>query len=108
MRDQCNKYKTIMKDIHMHKSEFVDYIATKHKITKLEAEKIVSIFSESITSALKEKQDVNITGFGKFYPQKVAARTGRNPRTGATIQIASYVQPKFSCGSKLKAACNKD
>ncbi|MBP7190444.1 MAG: HU family DNA-binding protein [Rickettsiaceae bacterium] len=91
----------------MHKSEFTDYIAAKHKITKVEAERIINIFSDSITSALAEKNDVNITGFGKFYPQKVEARTGRNPQTGKPIQIAAYVHPKFSCGSKLKEACNK-
>jgi DNA-binding protein HU-beta len=56
----------------------------------------------------KQKQKgITLVGFGSFSVSKVAARSGRNPRTGAAIQIAEYNQPKFKVGQKLKDACNK-
>ena len=90
----------------MNKGEFVDYIAQHQNITKVEADKIINIFSGSITSALSEGNEVILIGFGKFYSSKVAARSGRNPKTGQPLQIQAYVQPKFSAGEKLKSACN--
>lgn len=45
-------------------------------------------------------------GFGHFSTTKIAARVGRNPRTGETLQIKAYTQPKFKVGQKLKDACN--
>lgn len=90
----------------MNKQEFIDYIADKHDCSKVEAEKIINIFSSSVTSALSEKKEVVLVGFGKFYTTQVEGRTGRNPKTGAALKIDAYVQPKFSSGSKLKEACN--
>ena len=60
----------------------------------------------SITSALKSGGDVRIVGFGTFSVANRAATTGRNPRTGETIQIKASKQPKFKAGSPLKDAVN--
>ena len=64
-----------------------------------------SIFDE-ITSALKGGDEVKIAGFGSFSVASRAARAGRNPRTGETIQIAASKQPKFKAGKALKEAVN--
>ncbi|BFD46236.1 MAG: HU family DNA-binding protein [Rickettsia endosymbiont of Sergentomyia squamirostris] len=90
----------------MHKGEFIDYIANQQNCTKVEAEKIINTFTNAVTSILAEGKDVILIGFGKFYSSKVAARAGKNPRTGQPIKIEAYIQPKFSAGEKLKSACN--
>lgn len=92
----------------MNKGEFVEYIAKQHSCSKVDAEKTINMFTESVTSALGEEKDIVLVGFGKFFSSKVAARAGRNPKTGAPLNIEAYVQPKFSAGEKLKSACNKD
>ncbi len=91
----------------MNKQEFIDYISNKHSCTKIEAEKTINMFSESVTSLLAKGQEITLIGFGKFYGAKIEARTGRNPKTGATLKIDAHVRPKFSAGKKLKDACNK-
>jgi DNA-binding protein HU-beta len=88
----------------MNKSEFEKYIAKQHSITQKEADKIINMFTSSIKSALSEGKEVSLTGFGQFSVSEVAARAGRNPRTGDTIQIPSYKQPRFKVGKKLKEA----
>lgn len=90
----------------MHKKEFVDYIAKQHDVTKVEADRIIGIFVSSIIGVLSKGDEVNLIGFGGFYTSPVAAREGRNPKTGASLKIEAYVQPRFAAGSKLKAACN--
>ncbi len=91
----------------MNKSEFVSYIAENHQITKTEAIKIIDMFTESVTSALKSKEDiVQLIGFGSFSVSNIAARSGHNPRTGETITIPARRHPKFKAGQKLKDACN--
>ena len=90
----------------MNKSEFKKYMATENSITQDEASNIIEIFTSSVMSALREGQEVSLIGFGKFYVSEVAARAGRNPRTGEAIQIASYKQPRFKVGQKLKDAVN--
>lgn len=91
----------------MNKGNFVSYIADKHKCTKAEAERVIDMFTSSVIGALGKGEDVSLVGFGSFSVSKVKARPGRNPRTGATIQIKAYNQPKFKVGQKLKDACNK-
>jgi len=65
------------------------------------------MFVNSVISALGSGEEVSLVGFGKFSVSKVKARKGRNPRTGETIEIKAYNQPKFKVGQKLKDACNK-
>ena len=90
----------------MNKSEFIDHIAQEHGCSKVEAEKVINAFTKSVTSALGAGEEVTLIGFGKFSTSQVAARQGRNPQTGKPLNIAAYVQPKFSAGKELKDACN--
>jgi len=90
----------------MNKAELMNHISDEHAITKLEAEKVIDRFTGSIVSALRKGKEISIMGFGNFSVSKVAARDGRNPRTGETIQIAAYNQPRFKVGQKLKNAVN--
>lgn len=91
----------------MNKHEFIDHIASQHGCTKKEAEKAIDIFTSSVIDAMKEGKEISLVGFGNFSINKVAARKGRNPRTGEALKIAAYNQPKFKVGQKLKDACNK-
>ncbi len=90
----------------MNKGNFVSYIADKHNCTKAEAERVVDMFTSSVIGALGDGNDVSLVGFGSYSVSQVAARPGRNPRTGETIQIKAYKQPRFKVGQKLKDACN--
>ena len=91
----------------MNKSEFITHIADQHQCTKVDAEKAIDMFTSSVIDAMGQGKEISLLGFGSFTVSKVAARTGRNPRTGAELKIAAYNQPKFKVGSKLKEACNK-
>ena len=95
-----NRYKT------MNKGEFVKHLATQHSITQEEANKAIDMFTSSVTSALAGGDEVSLVGFGNFSVSKVESRPGRNPKTGETIQIKAYNQPKFKTGQKLKDAVN--
>ena len=90
----------------MNKSEFVSFIAENENITKVEADKIIDIFTKNVTQALGSDREVQLIGFGGFSVSNIKARDGRNPQTGAAIKISAYQQPKFKAGQKLKDACN--
>ena len=90
----------------MNKSELIDHIAQEHGCTKADAERAVNMFTGSVTSALGKGEEIALVGFGTFYASKVAAREGRNPKTGAALKIAARTQPKFRAGKTLKDACN--
>ncbi len=90
----------------MNKAEFIDHIASQHNCSKTEAEKIINVFTSSVISAVADKKDITLIGFGKFYTSRVEAREGRNPKTGTPLKIPAYTQAKFSAGEKLKSACN--
>jgi DNA-binding protein HU-beta len=91
----------------MNKAEFITYIANKYQCTKVEAEKAIDMFTSSVIDAMGQGKEIFLVGFGNFSIGKVAARTGRNPRTGASLNIAAYNQPKFKVGQKLKDAVNQ-
>ena len=88
----------------MTKQEFVDKVATKSGLTRRDAGKAVEAMLDSITEALKSRQDVSFTGFGKFSTSDRAARQGVNPRTKEKVTIPAATVPKFSAGSALKSA----
>ncbi len=90
----------------MNKNEFVDRVADLAGMTKADAGRAVDAVFDAITEALKKNDDVRLVGFGTFSVAKRAAREGRNPRTGETIQIKASNQPKFSAGKGLKDALN--
>ena len=90
----------------MNKQEFITHIANQHDCTKVEAEKAIDMFTSSVIDAMGQGNEISLIGFGNFSVNKVAARSGRNPRSGEPIQIKVYNQPKFKTGKKLKDACN--
>ena len=91
----------------MNKAEFTTHIANQHKCTKVEAEKVIDMFTSSVIDALGEGKEISLIGFGNFSVNKIAARSGRNPRTGEALKIAAYNQPKFKVGQKLKDVVNQ-
>ena len=88
----------------MNKTELVAAISDKVKMSKKDAEAFVTAFTETITKELKKGGKVSLVGFGTFEVSKRAARTGRNPQTGAEIKIAASKAPKFKAGKALKDA----
>ena len=90
----------------MNKSELMDAIAKSADIAKVSAGDALDATLSAIRSALKKGQSVTLVGFGTFKVAKRAARTGRNPRTGAAIKIKAAKVPKFSAGKALKVAVN--
>ena len=88
----------------MNKTELVEFIATQADLSKAKAAEAVDAFVEAVTTSLKKGKDVTLVGFGTFTISKRAARTGRNPQTGATIKIAASKAPKFRPGKSLKDA----
>lgn len=88
----------------MTKAEFVDKLAAKSGLTKKDAAAVCDAFVEVVTESLKKGEDVQFTGFGKFYVQKREARQGINPQTKAKIKIKATKVPKFSAGLSLKNA----
>ena len=90
----------------MNKNEFIDRVADMADMSKSDAARAVDAVFDAISEALKNGDDVRLVGFGTFSAAKRAAREGRNPRTGETIQIAASIVPKFSPGKGLKEALN--
>lgn len=86
----------------MTKADFVDKLAAKSGLTKKDAAGVVDAFVDVVTEALKKGEDVQFTGFGKFYVQKRQARQGINPQTKKTITIPASRVPKFTAGLALK------
>lgn len=89
----------------MNKQDIVEAVLKEAGLcTKKEAQKAVETVFDSITKTLKRGEEAGITGFGTFKAVKVAARIGRNPKTGQKIQIPASVRPKFKAGKGLKEA----
>jgi DNA-binding protein HU-beta len=88
----------------MNKSELIDAIAKSADISKAAAGRALDATVEAIKKSLKNGELVTLVGFGTFYVSKRAARTGRNPRTGAALKIKAAKIPKFRAGKGLKDA----
>ena len=86
----------------MKKAEFVAKIAEKSGLTRKQAEMAVAAFTQTVAEALKEGDKVQLTGFGTFEVKDRPARSGRNPATGETIEIAASKAPVFKAGKGLK------
>jgi DNA-binding protein HU-beta len=91
----------------MNKSELVAKIAEGADITKASADVALNVTVEAIIKAVTKGEKVQLVGFGTFGSGKRAARTGRNPATGATIKIAAAKTVKFTAGKAFKDAVNK-
>lgn len=92
--------------MNMNKTEMIDYIAEKADISKAAAQRALDATVDSIQQALAKGGMVTLVGFGTFYVGDRAARTGRDPRTGNTIEIKAAKVPKFRAGKALKDALN--
>ncbi len=90
----------------MNKNDLIAKVADRAGISKSDAGNAVDAVVDSIQAALVSGDEVRIIGFGTFSVTRRAATTGRNPRTGETIQIAASNQPKFKAGAPLKQAVN--
>lgn len=91
----------------MNKAELVAAVAEKTALSKKDSEKAVNAAFEAITAALVGGDKVQLVGFGTFEVRERAARTGRNPQTGAEIKIAASKQPAFKAGKAFKDAVAK-
>jgi DNA-binding protein HU-beta len=90
----------------MNKAELIESVAARAGLTKTDAGSAVDAVFDSIESALSRGDSVSLIGFGTFSVSNRAARIGRNPRTGETIQIAASRAAKFKAGKGLKDAVN--
>ena len=90
----------------MNKADLIEQIAQAAEISKSAAERAVDALVGAVTSRLRKDEMVTLVGFGTFYAGKRAARVGRNPRTGAELQISAARLPKFRAGKALKDAIN--
>ena len=91
----------------MNKTEFVEQIAQKTDLSRRDAEQAVEATLQTIEEELARGSEISLTGFGKFHVADRSARTGRNPQTGAPIEIKASRVPRFSAGSKLKQVVNR-
>ena len=92
----------------MTKTELIDGLSNKLGVNKAEAEKAINIILEDIVLALRQGERVNISGFGTFSVSSRKPRTGRNPKTGESIQIAASRSAKFKAGKQLKDSLNEE
>lgn len=90
----------------MTKAELITSVAEKSGLTKKASAAAIDAFTASVTDALKAGDKVQLVGFGSFDVVERAARTGRNPQTGDSIQIPASKAPKFKAGKALKEAVN--
>ena len=90
----------------MNKQDLVAHVADAAGLSKADATKAVDSVIDGITDSLKRGNEVRLVGFGTFAVANRAASKGRNPRTGAPIDIPASKQPKFKAGKALKDAVN--
>jgi len=90
----------------MNKSDLVEKMAEAADISKSAATRALDGLTDAITEGLKQGETVSLVGFGTFTVRERAARTGRNPQTGASIEIAASKTPSFKAGKALKDAIN--
>ena len=91
----------------MTKADLIEGLANKLGLNKGEAERAVNIVLDDVINALKQGERVNISGFGTFSVSTRQARTGRNPKTGESIQITASRSAKFKAGKQLKDSLNE-
>ena len=90
----------------MNKADLIDAVAEDAGLSKTLASAAVDAVVDNITSSLKKGDQVTLIGFGTFVVRNRAARSGRNPQTGETIQIKAAKVPAFKAGKALKDAVN--
>ena len=90
----------------MNKTELVAAMAEKAELSKKDSEKALKAFIDVVSEELQKGEKIQLVGFGTFEVSERAARTGKNPQTGAEIKIAASKAPKFKAGKALKDAVN--
>ena len=88
----------------MNKAQLIEAIAAKSELSKKDAEEALNAVVDAIKEALKAGDKVQLVGFGTFAVKARAARTARNSKTGATIEVAAAKVPTFAAGKALKDA----
>ena len=91
----------------MNKSELTAIVAEKAGLTKKDADNAVNAFVDAVTEGLVKGEKIVLVGFGSFETKQRAARKGKNPQTGAEINIPASTVPAFKAGRGLKEAVNK-
>ena len=89
---------------NVNKGQLVDTIANQTDLSKKEVISVLEALLDTLTEEMRKGNKITLTGFGTFRTAKRAARQGRNPQTGETIQIAAATLPKFKAGKGLKEA----
>ena len=90
----------------MNKTELIAAVAEKAELSKKDAEKAVTAFTDAVSEELVKGGKVQLVGFGTFEVSERAAREGRNPKTGESLLIEASKTPKFKAASALKKAVN--
>ena len=90
----------------MNKADLVAAMAEKARVSKKDAEASLKAFTDVVAEELKKGEKIQLVGFGTFEGSERAARTGRNPQTGAEMTIAASKAPKFKAGKALKDSLN--
>jgi DNA-binding protein HU-beta len=88
------------------KTELVNAIAEKSELSKSDSEKALKAFVDTVTEVLQQGDKIAMVGFGTFSVGDRAARVGKNPQTGAAIDIPAAKVPKFKAGKALKDSVN--
>jgi DNA-binding protein HU-beta len=91
----------------LNKTDLINSVSERAEVTKKDAEKIINAVFASISDALSANEKVQLVGFGTFEVKERAARVGRNPQTGETINISAAKVPTFKAGKGLKDAVAK-
>ncbi len=92
----------------MTKSELIDTLAENRGISRRTAEEVVNVIFDGMQDALSEGGRIEIRGFGSFKVRKYKGYTGRNPKTGAEIQVRPKVLPVFKVSKQLRSMVNRD
>lgn len=90
----------------MNNSDLIDTVATAHDLSKADAKKIIDGVITAIVDAAAKGEEISLNGFGKFKVKESAAREGRNPATGETIQIAASKKLSFTSAKAVKDKLN--
>lgn len=90
----------------MNKAELIDAIADCSGVSKADSKKVLEAFTNTLSTKLKSGDRISLVGFGSFSVSERSARTGRNPQTGAEIQIPAKKVVKFKAGSELSDSVN--
>ena len=103
---KINNENSLQEEFNMNKTELVAAMADQAGLSKKDAEKALKAFTDVVAEELKKGEKIQLVGFGTFEVSERAARTGRNPQTGAEMTIAASKAPKFKAGKALKDSLN--